>query len=41
MPNLKKLFSKAEKKDKVENLSHCEKDVIFDKKDTLQVCRIF
>jgi hypothetical protein len=32
--NLKKLFSEAEKKNKVENFVHFEKDVFFSRKTT-------
>ena len=41
MLNLKKLFSEAEKKNKVENFAHFEKDVFFSQNDILQIFRIF
>jgi hypothetical protein len=41
MLNLEKLFSEAEKTDKVQNFSHFEKDVFFEKNYTLRIFRIF
>jgi hypothetical protein len=41
MLNLKKLFSEAENKNKVENCTHFGKDVFFDENDILRVFRIF
>jgi hypothetical protein len=41
MLNLKMLFSEIEKKKKVENFTHFEKDVFFEENDILRVFRIF
>ncbi len=41
MLNLKKLFSEAENKKKMEDLAHFEKVVIFEKIGILRVFRIF
>jgi len=40
MLNLKKLFSEAKNKKKVENFAHFEKVVFFEKNGTLRVFRI-
>jgi hypothetical protein len=41
MLNLKKLFSKAEKKSEIEKFAHFEKDVFFSKNDIFAVFCIF
>jgi hypothetical protein len=41
MLNLKKLFSEAEYKCKVEDTAHFQKDTFFRKNDTFEVFRIF
>jgi hypothetical protein len=41
MLNLKQLFLEAERKDKVKNFAHFEKDVCFEESDTFGVSRIF
>jgi hypothetical protein len=41
MLNLVKLFSEAEKTNKVQNFGHFEKDMFFSKNDTFAVFRIF